>query len=240
MKIRHLTTCLFLSVILAASFAFTALAAVPTGCMEKVTDTEITGWAYQKDMPNSPINVRVAIKDADGEEVFSQKVTAGEYREDLEDKGNGCHGFTVSIDWSSFEDGVYTIEGYAGDRTLTRTLTYTKGNPQEASAEEENASAPQLVSLGTFKTTGYCPCSRCSEGWGRHTCTGAMASARHTIAVDPNVIPYGTQVMINGVVYTAEDRGGGVRGNHIDIFFDNHSETLQHGTQNAEVFLVAA
>ena len=78
MKIRHLTTCLFLSVILAAAFAFTALAAVPTGRMEKVTDTEITGWAYQKDMPNSPINVRVAIKDADGEEVFSQKVTAGE------------------------------------------------------------------------------------------------------------------------------------------------------------------
>ena len=66
MKIRHLTTCLFLSVILAAAFAFTALAAVPTGRMEKVTDTEITGWAYQKDMPNSPINVRVAIKDADG------------------------------------------------------------------------------------------------------------------------------------------------------------------------------
>ncbi len=243
MKIRHLTTCLFLSAVMAAAFAFTALAAVPAGRMEKVTDTQIIGWAYQKDMPHSPIHVRVAVKDADGHEVFSQKVTADEYREDLarEGKGNGCHGFTVSIDWSSLEDGVYTIEGYADDRTLTRTLTYTNGNPQEeASAKEETAPTPQLVSLGTFKTTGYCPCSRCSEGWGRHTCTGALATARHTIAVDPKVIPYGTQVMINGVVYTAEDKGGGVRGNHIDIFFDNHAETLQHGTQNVEVFLIAA
>lgn len=243
MKIRHLTAVLFMSALLTMAFAFTALAAVPTGRMEKVTDTEIIGWAYQKDMPNSPIHVRVAVKDASGNEVFSQKVTAGEYREDLEreGKGNGCHGFTVSIDWSSLEDGVYTIEGYADDRTLTHTLTYTKGNPSESAAKKEEASpSPNLISLGTFKTTGYCPCSRCSEGWGRHTSTGAVATARHTIAVDPKVIPYGTQVMINGVIYTAEDKGGGVRGNHIDIFFDQHAETLQHGTQTAEVFLIAA
>lgn len=85
---------------------------------------------------------------------------------------------------------------------------------------------------------GYCPCRACSEGWGRHTCTGAVATAGHTIAVDPRVIPYGSKVMINGVVYTAEDRGGAVRGNHIDIFFNTHAETRQHGTQSAEVYLV--
>lgn len=62
--------------------------------------------------------------------------------------------------------------------------------------------------------------------------------AGHTIAVDPRVIPYGSKVMINGVVYTAEDRGGAVRGNHIDIFFNTHAETRQHGTQSAEVYLV--
>ena len=64
------------------------------------------------------------------------------------------------------------------------------------------------------------------------------ATAGHTIAVDPRVIPYGSKVMINGVVYTAEDRGGAVRGNHIDIFFNTHAETRQHGTQSAEVYLV--
>ena len=52
------------------------------------------------------------------------------------------------------------------------------------------------------------------------------------------MIPFGSKVMINGVEYTAEDRGGGVKGNHIDIFFNTHGETLLHGTQSAEVYLV--
>ncbi len=95
-----------------------------------------------------------------------------------------------------------------------------------------------LQSLGIFRTTGYCPCYQCSEGWGRSTSTGAIAKSGHTIAVDPRVIPYGTKLMIGGVVYTAEDRGGGVKGNHIDIFFDNHAQTRQHGSRHLEVFLV--
>lgn len=242
MKFKHFTAAFLIVIGLMTASAFTSLAAVPTGRLEKVTDTEITGWAWQKDMPNTPITLRIAILNEDGEEVFSQKVLADQYRDDLDQdgKGNGCHGFSVAVDWSALEDGVYTIEGYCDDRTLSHTLTYTNGNPQESSSEEAENQSPQLISLGTFKTTGYCPCSRCSEGWGRHTCTGAIATAQHTIAVDPNVIPYGTQVMINGVVYTAEDKGGGVKGNHIDIFFDSHSESLQHGIQSAEVFLVAA
>lgn len=110
---------------------------------------------------------------------------------------------------------------------------------EEAAAEAANpAPASALRSLGTFKLTGYCPCYRCSEGWGRTTSTGAVARSSHTIAVDPRVIPYGTKVMINGVVYTAEDRGGGVKGHHIDIFFDTHAQTRQIGTSYAEVFLV--
>ena len=46
--------------------------------------------------------------------------------------------------------------------------------------------------------------------------------------------------MINGTVYTAEDKGGGVRGRHIDIFYDTHAESKHHGVQNTEVFLVRA
>ena len=76
MKIRYLTASFILAVGLVMASAFTALAAVPTGRLEKVTDTEITGWAWQKDMPNTPITVRVAVLDEEGTEVFSQKITA--------------------------------------------------------------------------------------------------------------------------------------------------------------------
>lgn len=50
------------------------------------------------------------------------------------------------------------------------------------------------------------------------TSTGVIAEEGRTIAVDPTVIPYGTEVMIDGHVYIAEDCGGAVKGNVIDIF----------------------
>ena len=91
--------------------------------------------------------------------------------------------------------------------------------------------------LGTFKCTAYCGCYNCSEGYGNMTATGAYARANHTIAVDPSVLPYGTKVTVNGTVYTAEDCGGGVNGNHIDIYFDSHSECERFGTQWLDVYL---
>lgn len=238
MKLKHLLTGTIITLSILAASATTAFAAVPKGRFEKATDSAITGWGYDKDLPNSPINVTVAVKNkATGEEVFRQKVSAGEYRESLyeDGKGDGCHGFTIPMDWSSFPDGEYLIEGYVGDSDFSNTRTYKKGT---GTAPAQAAANPKLVPLGVFKTTGYCPCRACSEGWGRHTSTGAIAAASHTIAVDPRVIPYGSKVMVNGVVYTAEDRGGGVKGNHIDIFYNTHGETRQHGLQNAEVFLV--
>lgn len=147
--------------------------------------------------------------------------------------------FIISSAFCAFADETDVSE--QTQQTETAESTENTQDQQEAeAAETTDDAASHLVSLGVFKTTGYCPCRRCSEGWGRTTSTGAIASAHHTIAVDPRVIPYGTQVMINGVVYTAEDKGGGVRGHHIDIFFDTHAETRQHGTQNAEVFLLTA
>ena len=107
-----------------------------------------------------------------------------------------------------------------------------------SSQSQEQADAPFLTPLGIFTTTGYCPCESCSGRWGRLTSTGALACAGHTVAVDPQIIPYGTRLMINGVIYTAEDCGGGVNGNHIDIFYDTHEESRAHGIQAAEVFLI--
>ena len=58
-----------------------------------------------------------------------------------------------------------------------------------------------------------------------------------SIAVDPRVIPYGTQVEINGHTYTAHDTGGNITGNRIDVYFDDHQEAWDFGTQYAEVFV---
>lgn len=96
-----------------------------------------------------------------------------------------------------------------------------------------------MINLGTYKLTAYCPCSKCCGQWADGiTSTGVYAQANHTIAVDPRVIPYGSKVMINGHIYTAEDCGGSIKGNRIDIYFNSHSEALRFGIQYATVYLI--
>ncbi len=90
-------------------------------------------------------------------------------------------------------------------------------------------------SLGTFTITGYCGCAKCSGGSNR-TATGTIPTQGRTIAADPSVLPYGTQVVIGGVVYTVEDCGSGVNGNHIDIFFATHEQALAFGRRSMQVF----
>lgn len=104
----------------------------------------------------------------------------------------------------------------------------------EAAAEQENT---EPKSLGIFTATAYCPCIACSEEWGNNTATGAVATEGKTIAVDPKVIPYGTRVIINGHTYIAEDCGGAIKGNMVDIYFDTHAETVKFGRQQVEVFV---
>ena len=86
-----------------------------------------------------------------------------------------------------------------------------------------------------FKTTAYCPCKECSGGYGNHTATGKIARSNHTIAVDPDVINYGTKVTIDGTTYPAEDCGAAVRGKHIDIYFNNHADVERYGVRYKKV-----
>lgn len=221
--------------------AGTALAASQEGRIDGITGNAIYGWAWDHTNQGSPVEVKVVVKKLGTSDMIQETiVTANQYRDDLSaaGKGSGNYSFVVDMDWSKLENIPYIVEAYVGNDPLPNTLRYENGQVTPATPQARAASG-NLVSLGVFKTTAYCPCYSCSEGWGRQTSTGALASASHTIAVDPKVIPYGSKVMINGVIYTAEDRGGGVKGKHIDIFYNTHAETRQHGLQSAEVFLVS-
>lgn len=86
--------------------------------------------------------------------------------------------------------------------------------------------------------TAYCPCNECSEGYGKMTATGTVAKEGRTVAVDPSVIPYGTELLIDGIKYIAEDCGGAVKGNKIDIYFDTHKETKLFGKKTVVAKIV--
>ena len=90
----------------------------------------------------------------------------------------------------------------------------------------------------TYKVTAYCPCCDCSDKYGRMTSTGVVPRQGRTIAVDPKVIPYGSVVHIKGLgEFIAEDCGGAIKGNSIDLYFDVHSDTEKFGVQYREVYM---
>lgn len=99
----------------------------------------------------------------------------------------------------------------------------------------------EFVYLGNFKLTHYCSEKYehiCGEGHGI-TYTGTEATVEKTIAVDPRVIPYGTRVYIEGYGWRiAEDCGGAVNDNHIDILVDTHEHALDLGTVNGDVWIL--
>ena len=95
--------------------------------------------------------------------------------------------------------------------------------------------------LGEFRLTAYCPCMKCCGKSDGITSTGTTAAEGRTIAVDPRVIPYGSTVTIyfadgTSHTYTAEDCGGAILENRIDVFFDDHQAAREFGVQTAYVY----
>lgn len=109
---------------------------------------------------------------------------------------------------------------------------------------------PELTELGKFKLTAYCSCSKCCGKWADNRpkdefgndivygASGAKLTAGYSLAVDPKLIPYGTKLVINGEIYEAQDCGGAIKNNRIDVYFNNHSDAVEFGVQYANVFML--
>lgn len=144
----------------------------------------------------------------------------------------------ATTEWVS-EDYTYN-DGY--DYTTTQQdYVYDEPDTTVDNNTYEPSTVAPLVSdnsgeyIGSFTVTGYCGCTSCSGGNGL-TATGTVPVQGRTIAADPSVLPYGTQVVIDGVVYTVEDCGSGVCGNHIDIFFADHQAAAAFGRRTTDVY----
>ena len=111
---------------------------------------------------------------------------------------------------------------------------------EEISVTEETNTTPvpEYITIENVKLTAYC-CENyphiCNNGDSTFTAIGTRTTPGRTIAVDPRVIPYGSEVVINGHTYIAEDCGCSVKGNHIDVLFATHQEAVNFGIQYADV-----
>ncbi len=112
-----------------------------------------------------------------------------------------------------------------GDGTITlptgEVLTYSRTMQVDASGyNKSNAGCDDWTATGTWARVG-------------------------AIAVDPRMIPYGTRMFIisndGAYVYglaTAEDCGGAIKGNRVDLYFDTNYECFQFGRRNCTVYIL--
>ena len=84
--------------------------------------------------------------------------------------------------------------------------------------EQLEAELENWRNLGQFTITYYWPGE---DRYGALTSTGIQATEGVTVAVDPAIIPYGSKIKINGKVYIAQDCGGVIKGNKIDVFVES-------------------
>lgn len=93
-------------------------------------------------------------------------------------------------------------------------------------------SQPPMEPLGTYEVTAY--------AGDEITATGTVPVPYRTVAVDPQVIPLGTVLYIEGVgEVVAEDTGSAVKGKVIDIYLPGtEAETRSWGRQSRQVWRV--
>jgi len=128
--------------------------------------------------------------------------------------------------------------------TVSRTNTSQQNKINELTAHiEALRQVTEKYSVDTFQVTAYSPYDNVSgmenDGNPNTTATGTKPRPG-TIAVDPEVIPYGSKIIIiyeDGTVEhgIAEDCGGLIKGNVIDVFRQTYKEAIEHGRREATV-----
>ncbi len=106
-------------------------------------------------------------------------------------------------------------------------------------ARVEQAAAYEAIGvyqyIGECTITAYCPCEACYGRWADGVTATGLPAGPGVVAVDPQVIPLGSTVIIDGQRYLAADTGG--TGTHVDVCLPDHAATVEAGARTAEVWV---
>jgi 3D (Asp-Asp-Asp) domain-containing protein len=128
-----------------------------------------------------------------------------------------------------------SIDGIAGQETI-------KALQDRNESGTSRGTIPRYKKVLDIKATAYAPGHEDNGKWGNLTHIGTQVRPG-IIAVDPRVIPLRSRVYIEyangtGVYATAEDTGGAIKGNRIDIAFNTRTEAKTFGIQNVKVYIL--
>ena len=105
------------------------------------------------------------------------------------------------------------------------------GTATKAMATTSDGASFYYTSSMTVEATAYT--------WtGNRTATGTWPKVG-TIAVDPKVIPLGTKVYVSGYGFAvAEDTGGAIKNNIIDLYMDTNEACINWGRRNVTLYIL--
>lgn len=118
-------------------------------------------------------------------------------------------------------------------RRVVRASAPRRHAPEARAASARPAATnPAVVARMTVLATAYWPDPAWSTGY---TATGWKAQYG-IVAVDPSVIPLGTRMYIPGYGQAiAEDTGGAIIGDHIDLCYDDQQQAVDWGAQTVQI-----
>lgn len=112
---------------------------------------------------------------------------------------------------------------------------------REKQARAEQAAAYEAVGaweyVGECTVTAYCPCELCCGQWADGLTATGLPASPGIIAVDPEIIPLGSTVIVDGQRYLAADTG--VTGQAVDLCMESHVAALAFGVRAADVWVTA-
>ena len=113
---------------------------------------------------------------------------------------------------------------------------------REQEARAELAAAYEMIGvyqyIGECTITAYCPCAECCGRWADGLTATGLPAGPGIVAVDPEVIPLGSTVIIDGLKYLAADVG--VSGKHVDIAVSSHEQAVELGVRSEKVWVSEA
>lgn len=127
----------------------------------------------------------------------------------------------------------------AKERKIQAQKLAEKRKKEQEEKEKQAQSAPKNVSGRTITMRSTAYTSDPSENGGYSTTAMGTAIRYGVAAVDPNVIPLGTRLYIEGYGYArAEDTGGAIKGNKIDLVFGSKAQSNRWGRRTVRVTIL--
>lgn len=106
--------------------------------------------------------------------------------------------------------------------------------PAETIFFAERVPTGHWENAGRHRMTHYCPGRCCNGRNAGRTASGAPMTVGRTVATGRE-FPFGTKLLINGAIYTVEDRG--VPNGCVDILVASHGEANRRGVFRSEIFV---